>query len=268
MINKKIYLKDVNKKIRSEAYLVSYCPDNYVEYNSNRLRKCIIILPGGGYEYTSEREAEPIAFKFLSEDIAVFVLRYSVNGFSYPAPIDEVFASVLYIRNNFNTYHINPNCISLIGFSAGGHLAASTAMLHEDSYFSDLFACCQSDLKINGLLLAYPVITMGDRTHYGTSFQRCHDDPVMIEKMSVEKHITPNYPPTFIWLTAEDSLVPAYNSLSLAQALVDNNVTVELHMYPKGHHGLATADSITNDKDHVDVKNWISQALFFVKNRL
>ena len=268
MIHETIFLKNVNEKILSDASIVSYCPDNFLEYSIGRIRKCILVIPGGGYEFVSEREAEAIALKFVGEDLAVFVLKYTVSGFSYPTPIDEVFAAIKYIRDNHEKYHVDVNSISVLGFSAGGHLAASSAMLCEDTYFSELFNCDISMLKINGVLLAYPVITMGENTHYGTSYQRCHDDLDMIYKMSVEKHITPNYPPTFIWLTAEDSCVPAYNSLALAQSLVDNHVLVELHMYPLGHHGLATADTITNQMDYPDIKNWINQAIYFIKNRV
>lgn len=268
MIHEYIKLKDYIPAIKSEASLTTFCPDNFEEYSIGKIRKCLLVIPGGGYQFVSEREAEAIAVKFLSEDFAVFVLKYTVDGFEYPTPINEALASVKYIRDNCEKYHVDPNYISLLGFSAGGHLAASSTLLCTDKYFADLLDCSNDDLKVNGLLLAYPVITMGKYTHEGTRDQICNGDEKLVDKLSVEKHITSDFPPTFIWLTAEDVLVPPYNSLELAQQLVNNNVTVELHMYPKGHHGLATCDTMTNEKDFSDVKNWIGQAIYFLKNRV
>ncbi len=274
MIHEKIFLKEHFKNITTNASFTTYCPDNYSEFSTNRRRKAVIVIPGGGYSMVSEREAEPIALQFIKEDIASFVLDYTVGDFEFPTPIDEVFATILYIRKNAKKYHINPNKISLIGFSAGGHLASSSAMMWNDEYFKILFNTTNDKLKINGLLLGYPVITMDEKnSHLGTVELRTHKNEELKEKFSVEKHITNDFPKTFIWLTASDPLVPAYNSLTLAQELVNHNIMVELHMYPTGPHGLALANDNTTimDKtptDYPDVHTWIEHAIYFIKNRI
>ena len=273
MINETIKLKDFYKNINSDSKLVTYCPDNFEEFSTGRKRKAILIIPGGGYEFTSQREAEPIALAFLGHDIAAFVLEYTIGEFEFPKPIDETFAAILYIRQNAEKYHVDTNKISLMGFSAGGHLAASTTMLMEDNYFSKLLDCKQEELKINGLLLGYPVITMDPNfTHAGTARCRTHGNKEMIEKFSIEKHVTNKFPKTFIFLTSEDNAVPPENSLRFASELVKHHIPVELHMYPEGGHGLALGNEITNwhkeDKVYKDVETWIYHALEFVKEKI
>ena len=268
MIVEKLLLEDICKEINSNAYVRVICQENFEEFCSGRKRKALVILPGGGYMFCSEREAEPIALKFTGEDIATFIINYTVGDFDYPTPIDEVLATIKYIRNNSEKYNIDTNSISVLGFSAGGHLAASTALYHQDEYFLNLLNATKEEIKINGVLLAYPVITMGPLTHFVTRDLRCKGDQKMMDMMSVEKNVTKDYPPTFIWVTGEDLAVPALNSVIMAKALMENGVTTELHVYPKHNHGLATADLITNSIEPEDVKTWINHAIYFIKNRV
>lgn len=274
MIHEKIYLKQHFKNITTDAYFATYCPDNFEEYSIGRKRKAIIIIPGGGYEMVSEREGEAIALQYLKEDIATFVINYTVKEFSYPTPIDEVFAAMIYIRDHSEEYHIDENRIALLGFSAGGHLAASCAMLWNDSYFANLFNTTNEKQKVNALILSYPVITMDKEfTHIGTMERRTHNDKDLIEKFSIEKHITQDFPKTFIWLTSTDDAVPPYNSLTLAQNLINNQITVELHMYPRGQHGLALANNNTTTKykmqtNFPEVQTWIPHSISFVEKYL
>ena len=109
---------------------------------------------------------------------------------------------------------------------------------------------------------------MGPLTHFVTRDLRCKGDQKMMDMMSVEKNVTKDYPPTFIWVTGEDLAVPPLNSVMLAKALMENEVTTELHVYPKFNHGLATADLITNSIEPEDVKTWIKHAIYFIKNRV
>ena len=268
VICEKIYLKDVCKEIKSDAYVRVICQDNFEEFNLNRKRKALVIVPGGAYVMCSEREAEPVALKFAAEDIAIFILNYTTGDFDYPAPIDEVLATIKFIRNNSEKYHVNTNGISVLGFSAGGHLVASSALYNQDEYFLNLLNTTKEEIKINGVLLAYPVITMGPLTHFVTRDLRCKGDAKMMDMMSIEKNVTKDYPPTFIWVTGEDLGVSPLNSILMAKALMENEVTTELHVYPKYNHGLATADSITNDRDYEDVKTWINHAIYFIKHRV
>lgn len=270
MICEKIMLKEYYPFLKGNPILNTYCPENYDEYSKGRLRKVLIILPGGGYQYISMREAEPIALQYTSEDIAAFVLEYSVGEFVFPTPIDEVLAALLFIKDNALKYHVDKNDISLLGFSAGGHLAASTIMYSLKDDLLKLFNCKNEDIKFAALLLGYPVINCEEFSEFNTSSARCLDDPVLQELFSIEKHVTEQFPNTFIFLTSQDRLVPPYNSLSFAQALVDKNVPVELHMYPLGNHGLALADNNTtssfNKTDYPDVHTWIKHSIYFLRH--
>ena len=113
---------------KSEATLTTYAIDNSEEMEQDRLRPAIIICPGGGYEFLSDREAEPIAIKMMSFGFQAFVLHYSIKPHVYPLALQELAASVQLIRQNHSQWHVDPEKIIVAGFSAGGHLAASSRL--------------------------------------------------------------------------------------------------------------------------------------------
>ena len=267
MIHEIIYLKDHFKNINTAANLTTYCPLNY-PYSKGRKRKVMLIIPGGGYSHVAEREAEPIALNLLQNDIACFILRYTIAPFEEPTPLDEVYASLIFIRRNAEKYNIDIDKIGVIGFSAGGHLAASCAAYENDPYYAELLCAEQKELKTNILCLSYPVITMKEASHVGTRLERTHGNLELINKYSIEDHITPAFPKTFIWLTSTDTSVPPENSILLASNLLKNNVTCELHMYPMGPHGLSLANKITREgtmlEEYPVVNTWIKHCLDFI----
>ena len=106
---------------KSEATLTTYVIDNSEEMEQDRLRPAIIICPGGGYEFLSDREAEPIAIKMMSFGFQAFVLHYSIKPHVYPLALQELAASVQLIRQNHSQWHVDPEKIIVAGFSAGGH---------------------------------------------------------------------------------------------------------------------------------------------------
>ncbi len=277
MIHETINLKEIYPQLNggNNVILKSYCPDNFIEWSIGRKRKTVLILPGGGYQFVSEREGEPIALQYLHEDINAFVLTYTVKlkPSLHPLnPIDEVFAAILYIREHAEHFNVDPNHIAVMGFSAGGHLAASTALFDQDEEYARLLNCDVSKLKINAVMLGYPVITLNEYTHEITSLIRTNNDPILKDKLSVQDHVTSDYPPTFIWTTCKDTCVDPLNSIFLADTLLRKGVTVEFHMYPEGDHGLATADEVTcnaNDYSYMrTTHSWIKQSIDFIKRIL
>ena len=169
-------------------------------------------------------------------------------------------------------YHILVDKISVLGFSAGGHLAATISCYHNSQEYADLLNIPLEEMKINGCLLSYPVITMDNFTHYGTRQQITELDETLLTKMSIEKNITKDFPKTFIWHTTFDTCVPVKNSLVLANALTENKVFYELHIYPMHDHGQALCDtSVYYNADEKFIKEiqyntqWVDNAIHFIK---
>lgn len=270
MITEKINLYENDE---TQAFLSTYVMDNSPEIDTERKRPAVIICPGGGYEMTSDREAEAIAIKMLSYGFQAFVLRYSVAPAKYPTALIELARSVALVRANSDKWHVNPEKIIVAGFSAGGHLAASLGVFWEDDVIKEHLVGTKEDWQPNGLLLAYPVITSGDFTHEG-SINNLLDNPAQVtrEKLSLEKQITSNTPKTFLWHTVEDDCVPVENSLLFVQGLQKNKVPFELHIFPNGGHGLALATKETESTYGNGVQDacaqWIDLFALWVKENI
>lgn len=226
----------------------TYLPYNMVEMNrQNQKRPCMVVCPGGGYGMCSERESEPIALQFLSEGFNVFVLTYSVAPHRFPTQLREVAATMELIYANAEEWNCDTEKIAIIGFSAGGHLAA---------HYSTMFDCKEvrkvlpESKSVNASILAYPVIDADfNNTHQGSFMNLLGHAPDKAEEeyFSCNRQVKETTPPAFIWHTAEDGCVPVVNSISYAKALIEKKVPVELHIYPFGGHGLSTSDRQTID---------------------
>ena len=224
----------------------------------NQKRPCLLICPGGGYGFCSEREAEPIALHFLPEGFNVFVLWYSVAPNRFPTQLCEVAAVMELIYENTDNWNCDTNKIAIMGFSAGGHLAAHYSTMFDCSEVRETF---KSSKCPNASVLCYPVITADFAcTHQGSIINLLGHKPENQEEtdyFSCNKQVKESTPPAFIWHTAEDGAVPVVNSLLYANALADKNIPFELHIYPHGGHGLSTSDKHTVD-DVTDVVEYNS----------
>ena len=263
---RKIYLKDEFKNIKTDAYITIYSSSSN-KFDENRSRKGILVIPGGGYNHLSVRENEPICLTFLKEDFVVASLTYTVNELDEFTPIDEGLASLAILRRHAKELHLDVNNISVLGFSAGGHLASSLALFKNDEKFITHLESSKEELDFKLLLLGYPVIDMYSYTHQGTMGLRTGNNDELKEKYSIQKHVDSSFPPTFIFLTSEDQSVNPTNSLLLAQELIKNHVRVELHMYEEGPHGLALGTKASNpeaNKEYPSFATWVSFALDFI----
>lgn len=224
-----------------DAQLTGYIPSNSPEIDMTRIRPTVLILPGGGYEMTSDREAEPVALNFLAADYNVFILRYSCKPATYPTQVLQVAAAVREIHEHAAEWNVDPAHMVVLGFSAGGHLAAHFATSASDAVLREHGYDPQA-LRPAGLMLAYPVITAGEQRHDG-SFRALlgdhYGEPAAMEAVSIEHHIDAATPPTFIWHTMTDDTVPVENTLMFVQGCLRANVPVEAHLFPHGGHGLA-----------------------------
>lgn len=222
------------------ARLVTYIQDNNEEIDKKRKRPAILICPGGGYEMTSAREAEPIALKMLSYGYQAFVLYYNVATAKFPQALLELAKAVQLIRQNQDEWHVDENKIIVSGFSAGGHLAASLGVFWNESFIKNALGGENSEWQPNGLSLSYPVISSGTFGHE-QSIRSLSGDRYeeLKELLSLENQVNEQTPPTFLWHTLEDGLVPMENSMLFANALRKVNVPFEMHLFPKGGHGLS-----------------------------
>lgn len=223
------------------TYLISYYEDLGVTE-----RPLVIICPGGGYAYLSNREAEMFALQWNAYGYHAAVLRYSVAPVPYPASLLELGTAVKMIKEHASEWHVKPDKIIIEGSSAGGHLAASYGMFWSSDFVLDKLGASKEMLRPAGMILNYPVITSGAYAHQdsfhnllGEHYEEWKD------KMSLENQVNADTPPAFIWCTNEDGSVPAENSLLLTLAMRRQGIAVELHMYTKGGHGLALADERT-----------------------
>ncbi|MCH4057600.1 MAG: alpha/beta hydrolase [Lactobacillaceae bacterium] len=242
------YLQEtLTTPLSKTATLTGYILDNSPEMDPKRQRPAVIILPGGGYEFLSDREAEPVAMQFAARGFQAFILRYSVAPAHFPVALLEVAQAVATVRQHASDWHVKPDEIVVQGFSAGGHLAASLAVFWNSDLLRE-YGFKAEDIQPNGLSLGYSVITSGEFAHEGSIKALLGDDysdPAKRAEVSLENKVTPATPPTFLWCTYTDGLVPMENSLMFAGALRKAKVSCELHIFPEGGHGLSLANAET-----------------------
>ena len=271
MIHEKLEIQLKNSEFK--ANLFTYLLDNSLEIDPNRKRPVVLICPGGGYEMTSDREAEALAVKFLAMGYHAAVLRYSVAPARFPEALLQLATAVALIRENAEKWHIDENKIVVQGSSAGGHLAASLGVFWNKSFVAEALEMYSEKFRPNGLMLSYPVITSGEKAHQG-SFENVLGEQYADEQkrrfLSLEYHVSKDTPPTFLWHTAPDDVVPVENSLLFFQALHALNIPAELHIYPVGGHGLGLATSETATPEgygiQAECESWITLAGEWMKH--
>lgn len=254
-------------KLTDVAVVKQYVHEKNREFGENRVYPAMIVFPGGGYGFCSEREAEPIAMKFYAEGYNVFTLYYTVTGGdrsrkAFPDALLEGCALIDYVRNNAEELLVDPNKIAVIGFSAGGHLAGTVCTRGGDKLVTDFLG---REAIPNAGVLCYPVITGGKFAHRGSFINYLGtEDLAEHEKNGVENFVSEKTPPIFMFHSADDPTVPIQNSLMMGMKLAEYKIPFEYHVYKKAGHGISTATKMVNTpSDHV--ANWISDALYFLK---
>lgn len=269
-----------------------YVPRVSREIEPDIRRPAIVICPGGGYAFCSEREAEPVALRFLAEGFNVFVVWYRVGeaeGDEYrdadaaqwyqkskehvfPLPQHDAAAAIAHVRAHADAWHTDPDRIAVMGFSAGGHLAASVSGLWHRAELWQELGLSPQDVRPNAAVLCYPVI-VADRDAHRGSFVHLSgsEDIAQHAQYDVTNWVTENYPPTFLWHTFTDDSVPVQNSLRMGLALANAGVLTEMHIFPKGRHGLSLANTMTCAAADTSLQveecaQWPAQAARFLKN--
>jgi acetyl esterase/lipase len=191
----------------------------------------VVVCPGGGYTHLAlEKEGTRAASWLNSLGITAFVLRYRLADWGHPAPLQDVRAAMRLVRQSASAWSIDRGRVGVLGFSAGGHLAACASCLFETA-----------DERPDFAALIYPVITLKPPyAHAGSrrALLGATPDPTLVEQLSLETRVTPKTPPTFLMHTRDDASVPFENSQMYQAALAAAGVPSELHLYEHGPHGI------------------------------
>lgn len=217
-------------------------------------RPLVLVVPGGGYNHVSPREGDPVALQFAAAGYHTAVLDYSVEeGAQHYQPLRQLSAALGLLRANAKPWGILPDRIAVCGFSAGGHLALSGAVLDIPGE--------STQPRPDAVILGYPVVTAGEYAHRGSFAQLAGSaDPAAQQQFTLEDKITPRTPPVFVWHTMEDGTVPVENTLMLLQALHKAGVPCEAHLFEKGVHGTSISTAEV-DAQSVHRHHWVKLAV-------
>ncbi|MDT6979383.1 alpha/beta hydrolase [Levilactobacillus zymae] len=230
---------------RLTVQITLYQPATIADFHQDVTRPLAIILPGGGFTFHSQREQEPIALAYAAQGFAAVVVHYRLidQGAVLPTALWQIGLVVQHFRHHAAAYHISPEHLVLAGFSAGGYLGALYAGLWMTDDIAYQVGCPTAELRVNALALAYSVIGL----RFGWP-----DDPRLVQAVvgdwpthEADQVVTAQNPPTFIWATQTDELVPVENTLTYLRALNRAGVSVRATIYDHGPHGLSLAQDQT-----------------------
>lgn len=206
----------------------------------------VVIFPGGGYSNRAEHEGPKMGEWFNSMGITAFVVDYRVSPYRHPAELSDAMRAVRVARFYADKYGYDRDKIAVMGFSAGGHLAGSVSVHYDKDIYEATDRIDKESARPDLTILCYPVIDMGEHRHDGSRANLLGSRPTadMKEFMSLQKQVSSNTPEAFIWHTSTDSGVHVNNSLLYAEALSNENIPYEMHIYPMGEHGLGLSEQL------------------------
>lgn len=222
--------------------LTVYLQECSTETRVPKVRPGMLVLPGGGYQYCSDREADPVAQAYLNAGYHAFILRYSAKEHGvWPNPLEDYEQAITYIRDHAEAWGLLPDKIAVIGFSAGGHLAACAATMAKN--------------KPNAAILGYAVC--------GSDVKGCN--PTAPDAIAAVDHTTC---PCFLMHTRNDNIVPIDNSLRFQLELAKHDVAFESHIYAYGPHGFSTCDTSIQSLDELcdRAPNWVSDSIRWLRD--
>ena len=222
--------------------LTAYLQDVRGEYGFAE-RPAMLVIPGGGYSFCSDREAEPIALAYAAAGYQAFVLRYTVGDRAvWPQPLEDYEAAMQLLLDNAESWHIAADKIAVVGFSAGGHLAACAATV--------------AATRPAAAVLVYPVI---------------FPDPAILppilkpgkpELPAPHQHVDARTSPCFFAAAVDDDLVHIRHSIAMQQALAEHGVPFESHIYSRGNHGFSTASPLLRrSSDRLRAEHWVDESI-------
>lgn len=248
-----------------------YHRDQFTQFPDERKWPLALIFPGGGFAGYSEREVEPVALKFLAHGYQAAVVRYNLTdaGPFYPTAATIGLTALAYVKAHAEALNADPEHVVTAGFSAGGHLVAVMNALGNQPEFLTEQGFETTRLIPFAQVLSYPVIDL----ELGFPLHRSEIPAVTTDQRywHAQRLVTGQTPPTFIWATRTDDLVPVINSVVYLEALTKCNVPFESHFYSHGVHGLAFGDLADSRYTHPEdleprVQNWFPMALDWLRS--
>ncbi|MCI6464176.1 MAG: alpha/beta hydrolase [Faecalicatena sp.] len=287
---------------REDVTLTTYVIAEKGELHAQGNRPAVLICPGGGYFNCSDREAEPVALKFASMGYHAFVLRYSTydegkNQFpdltrqiepkektKHPAPVRDIGKAMLYIREHAKAWSVDMGRVAVCGFSAGAHNSAMYSVYWNSPLLTEFFGVDAEMLRPAAVILGY---TLSDyifmkgvkKNEMDTAFFAASNTAFLgeanpseekLREVSPALNVTENTPPTFLWATAADGMVPVQHSLRMAHALADHKVPFEIHIFEEGDHGLSVAtqaSAMSRTMLNQDAAKWVGLAECWLEKR-
>lgn len=290
MLSKIIKLYDDKEDVTLTTYIVA----DSGELSEIGNRPAVIICPGGAYIFCSDREAEPVALRFAAMGYHAFVLRYSTAGerkskernkdCRHPIPLRDLGKAMLTIRENADKWQVDVDRIAVCGFSAGAHNAALYSTCWHTPILSDYFGVNSEMFRPAAAILSYGLSDYSylfekEKDPYCKQLNKTSKTALLgDEYQSIEKlkevspylHISKLTPPTFLWATAEDEIVPVQHSLQMAQGLAEHKIPFEMHIFEKGSHGLSLAtqaSAVAKSLINTDVAKWADLAEAWLEKR-
>lgn len=292
---------------RTDVTLTTYVLDASPEMPGSKRRPAVIVCPGGAYLSCSDREGEPIAMAFANLGYHAFVLRYGVytegepgmffpepgteaspkEHCVHPNPIRDIARAMLEIRAHADEWLVDTDRIAVCGFSAGAHNCAMYATNWHKPVLTDFFGCDAAQLRPAACILGYTLsdyifmkenagastdpmaagmFAMSNTALLGTPAP----DDALLREVSPARNVTEHTPPTFLWATSEDSLVPVQHTLLMAEALADHKIPFEVHVFENGPHGLSTAtqsSAAAQSNVRPDVAAWLPMCGTWLEKR-
>ncbi len=253
------------------GYLNVYAPKECCALKEPRKKPSILIFAGGAYAHVSEREQEPVAFKFIAEGFCAFTLDYTCAPTAhYPTQLLEACMAITYIKENADKYELKKDKTVVAGFSAGGHLATMVHCLYNDKVVKDYLGERSSLCRPDAVVLGYPVILYNKNDPSGSVENLTNGDVKLAESLCMQTRVHKKVCPAFIFTTFSDIIVPMEHSLKYAVALRKNKIPFEMMVFEKGEHGLSVANDSCSWKESLlmpRVATWVDHVLGWLKER-
>lgn len=250
-----------------------YWKDQLKEDDDPRLWPIMLIFPGSGFIQMTEREAEPMALEFSAEGYQTMIVDYNLlnRGPIYPHAIDVALTALQYAKRVGERHYGDPNKTILMGFSAGSHVVALANAMGNTPAYLQSHGFGKQPVVSTLQVLGYPVIDLAEG--FPTTMEAAQKISPDKAYWAVQKLVTAKTPPTFLWNTCADAVVPTLNSVLYAEALARHHVPYDSHTFTQGKHGLCLSTAETARYDYPEdieprAAAWIPLVLSWLNERL